>query len=215
MCKNLRLTRVDLLKDDYEGSVTRGIVERWKDSPNAAILSRMRPELKKQTYVSCWHANNDESEAMWRLYCGASEGIALQTSYQTLDESLPPGPGVYIGQVTYINYETSDELPDANALSPFMFKRLAFAHEREVRVVAWPPGMGRLRLLQPGETPPPPSERRTIDLEWNISKAIEHVYVSPYASAWYRDVAAAVLEKFAPALVDRLRWSEMKGVPRF
>jgi hypothetical protein len=48
---------------------------------------------------------------------------------------------------------------------------------------------------------------------WDVEQAIEHVFVSPYAPEWYRDVVAQVLERFAPGLLPRLEWSEMKGAP--
>jgi hypothetical protein len=54
----------------------------------AKRLTLMRKTLKRQVYISCWHANDDESEAMWVLYCGQKDGIALQTSYQRLDSVL-------------------------------------------------------------------------------------------------------------------------------
>ena len=73
----LILVRVDLLKDEYEGSVTHGVYEAWSNSPNAAAISRARAEFRNQTYVSCWCAGDAESEAMWRLYCGAEFPVCI------------------------------------------------------------------------------------------------------------------------------------------
>lgn len=91
MSNQLKLTRVELLDDEFEGSVTRGDYEAWRVNPdNAKTMARMRAEMKKMAYVSSWHANNAESEAMWRLYCGPREGVALRTSYEKLDRSIHP-----------------------------------------------------------------------------------------------------------------------------
>jgi len=98
-----------------------------------------------------------------------------------------------------------------------MHKRRAFAHEREVRVVLWPPAGGFVKL-EPilEEMPPPPvNPKPQFGLDWDIEAAIENIFVSPYANEQYRDVVAAVLEKFAPSLAARLRWSDMKGTPSF
>ena len=46
-----------------------------------------RPQLKREVCVSCWHARNAESEAMWR-YCPNDEDVALRTSYETLDRAV-------------------------------------------------------------------------------------------------------------------------------
>ena len=36
----------------------------------------------KSTLVNCWHQNEFESEAMWRLYSENNKGIAIQTTLQ-------------------------------------------------------------------------------------------------------------------------------------
>jgi hypothetical protein len=64
-----------------------------------------------------------------------------------------------------------------------------------------------------GETPQePPLVHR---VPWDINATVQRVYVCPYAQAWYRDVVEKVLQAFAPELVSRLEWSQMKGVPLY
>jgi hypothetical protein len=190
MANQLLLTRVDLMKDEFEGSVTRGVYEAWRREYPAEI-ERMFGAARRMMYVSCWHANNDESEAMWRLYCGNQGGVALRTSYATLDRCTHPE--AFIGEISYIDFSSSDRLPaDNNYFTPFMYKRLAFRHEQEVRVVMWR-RTSRLPARDEGEPP-------TMGLDWNIGEAIENVFVSPYAPEWYRDVVEGVLQKFAPVL---------------
>jgi hypothetical protein len=212
----LILTRVDLLNDQFEGSVTRGVYEAWKVNPhNAAMFARMRPELKQHVYVSCWHANNSESESMWRLYCGDQEGIALQTTYERLDGSI--SPHAFLGEVTYVDYSADNRMSnDGNTLTPFMHKRLAFQHEREIRVALWAPAYSiSLGAKEPSEFLPSGTDYPVFMIDWDIIAAIDHVYVSPYAPEWFRDVVAAVLERFAQPLASRLMWSNMKGIPLY
>jgi hypothetical protein len=62
--------------------------------------NRLLSELKqageyelRQTYVSCWHENEVESEALWRLYCPPpSAGVAISTNYRRLNDSLEGSP---------------------------------------------------------------------------------------------------------------------------
>src|SRR5215203_3143565 len=125
----LAFARVDTLEDPFEGSIPSAVYDRWIDQ-HADLVETAQKGLRKQAFVSCWHANNTESEAMWRLYCGSREGIALQTTYEKLDASLPAG--VFLGQVTYLDYEC-DMQPPRDRLGLLMRKRQAFEHEHEIR----------------------------------------------------------------------------------
>ena len=43
----------------------------------------------RTTYVSCWHENETESEALWRLYCPPpTAGIALRTTFADLKRAF-------------------------------------------------------------------------------------------------------------------------------
>jgi len=204
----LTFARVDTLDDPFEGSVPPEVVEEWTSDARASkVIERARNGLRRQTFVSCWHTNNVESEAMWRLYCGSHDGIALQTTYEKLDASLPPE--ILLGQMTYLDYET-DKNPPPDELSLLMRKRQAFEHEHEVRAVIVP--HNRPRAANSGHRVP---EDTVINVPWRANEHLEYIYVSPYAEEWYRDVVVAVLERFAPELVDRLQWSHMRGVPLY
>ncbi len=202
----LAFARVDSLEDPFEGSIPAAVYEQWK-SNNAELVATASRGLRKQAFVSCWHANNAESEAMWRLYCGPHEGIALQTTYEKLDASLPQG--VFLGQVTYLDYECDTQAPH-DTLALLMRKRQAFEHEHEIRALIWPPEG------PPGLVPEDLDEHaRVINVPWPAREFLEKIYVSPYAEDWYRDVVVSVMKSFAPDLIDRLTWSHMRGVPLY
>jgi hypothetical protein len=185
--KKLNLPRVDKLGDEFEGSVTRGVMERfaqqYPDGDHVAALKQFRQE----TWVSCWHENESESEAMWRLYCQPHDGVALRTTYQRLDDSLPDA--MFLGQVTYVDYEGTGIVPTLevlNGFGPMMHKRTAFAHEREIRKVVfgplWPV-RHQVRYLEP---PPIPADAVSFAIDWDVEKVVESVWVSPYAHEWSR-----------------------------
>ena len=201
----LAFARVDTLEDPFEGSIPPAVYEQWKER-HADLVESARRGLRKQAFVSCWHANNTESEAMWRLYCGSKDGIALQTTYERLDESLPDG--VFLGQVTYLDYECDTEPPD-DTLALLMRKRHAFEHEREIRALVWPEAAPELAPRELDE------DARVINVPWRAAEFVERIYVSPYAEEWYRDVVLSVIKSFAPHMVDALTWSRMRGVPLY
>lgn len=203
----LAFARADTLDDPFEGSVPHSVYEAWKANPeNAKLLENARSGLRRQMFVSCWHANDVESEAMWRLYCGSHDGIALQTTYEKLDASLPDG--VFLGQVTYLDYECATT-PPRDPLELLMSKRQAFEHEHEIRALVWP---SKSPDLVPQDLD---ADAQVINVVWRSKEFLEKIYVSPYAEDWYRDVVVAVMDKFAPGLKDRLTWSHMRGVPLY
>jgi hypothetical protein len=62
---------------------------------------------RQTTFVSSWHAQEHESAAMWNLYVRSQEGIAVQSTYQRLVNSLA-GYGefeIFIGMMRYIDYQ--------------------------------------------------------------------------------------------------------------
>lgn len=206
--KSLYLTRIDRFADPYEGTLTArtaaGIDMFLKNfgSPNGfAELRKIFQESRKETFVSCWHANDHESEAMWRLYCGSGSGVAIQTTYSKLVRSIEHQYDVHIGLVRYIDYEEGI-FPDANTFSPIMHKRTSFSHEHEVRLVQC-------------SVPPPESEvpLESLTVPWDIQVYADRIFVDPYAPAYYFEAVKSVLSAMCPPLSSRLEWSQMKAIP--
>jgi hypothetical protein len=127
VANQLLLTRSDLLEDEWEGSITKSAHEHAQNhSEGYAEEDRgIRRTMKQQVYVSCWHANNCESEAMWKLYCGRSDGVALCTTYERLSRIVPFG--AYIGKISYVDFERYTGFLQMNddPLLPLMINRAA------------------------------------------------------------------------------------------
>jgi hypothetical protein len=209
--QQLWLSRLDSLKDPYEGSTPMPLaVARDQLFPDAGWeqFRHQEKQINRNTrvctYVNCWHLGNSESESMWRLYCLNEQGIALQTSYKKLVESIAHDPYLYIGWVTYIDYEEHGWFPDNNMFYSVMHKRISFAHEQEVRLVKTLPEFWGLttRKGPPGLT-----------IDWLLEPVIEAIYINPYAPEYYSDVIRAVVRRFPPILEDRVFWSRMRSDP--
>lgn len=132
---------------------------------------------RTRTFISCWHENDHESEAMWRLYSTSIDyAIAVRTSYERLYESLGRNPRIDIGRVQYI-----DILHDVvNVNDAFWRKRKAFEHEREVRAIPH-----RQDNSQPG-----------VSVPCDIERLIECVVLSPQAPAWFVALVKNVTDKY-------------------
>lgn len=195
---SLFFARADCLGDPFEGSYSRGN-ERlrpvmYKDMP-AAVAAKLHAEgaafaqyLRKWTFVSCWHMNEGESAAMWKLYARTNEAVALRTSLSRLDHELDEK--TYLGAVEYIDFETA-WLPEGNALYPYVHKRTSFAHEREVRAVI-PQIPVKGEGIDMTKEPPEGGIERAV----NLQRMLEAVYVAPTCPAWFVRTVERVVKRY-------------------
>ena len=217
----LFLGRVDLFPDKYEGTHTRPTREallRQLTSPRptgtglgpeqarhlAQQMIKAPRLVRKMMYASCWCLLKHESEAMWRLYSGTGEGVALVLPYSRLKESLTD-PVAFVGTMTYIDYG-SEFIQLGNMFNYVMHKRREFQHEREVRIVRMAPD----DIVGPDwETKLPAS----LALPWVAKDHVQSIVVSPYAAPWYLDTIRETVARVSPGLEDRVVASTMGGDP--
>jgi hypothetical protein len=213
--KSLYFTRANLLGDPLEGSFTRAreadrqrLLANPPDGKTREYLLRVFEhnasvfaEDRWCTYISCWHLGDHESMAMWRGYGGGSYGIAVRSTFGTLDAVLPPTAGdfpmsnIYLGRVRYVDHssETTRLQEEANSYAPFVCKSLAYQHEAEVRAVFMDVRWHRRHDAPAGELIP-------VDL----SMLIHGITVSPLADAWYQGVIQDVCSAYdLPVTVER------------
>lgn len=149
-----------------------------------------------RTFVSCWHAGEHESEAMWRLYSkDALEGVGIRTTGGWLREALLPK------RPTIAEVEYRDDYvwkPVDGEFRRFLTKRRAFAHEHEVRAVLEDVGAGRLGA-------------KGILVPVRLGILIQRVVVSPYSPAWLLDVVRDLVGRFG--LKAEVLASGMAGQP--
>lgn len=213
--KSLWFSRADFLGDSHEGSVGSATAvlreQQYRSvgfSPGAdpaVIESNLRdmPGLSRAftrfTYVNCWHMNEDESMGMWQIYGGGGSPVAVRSTYKRLQVSLGGPEPTYLGQVRYVDPDV-DVVPWGNTFSPFVHKRRAFSHERELRaVVTLLPDSGGTLDLSTKSAP-------GVAIPVKLSSLVESVVIGPDQPAWYEDVVRSTVAAFAPDLsVERSR----------
>ena len=147
---------------------------------------------RKNVFVSCWHCNQYESDAMWKLYsANVKNALAIQTTGRQLFEALGKDPSVKIGKVRYIDY-TKQFAPINGA---YWYKRKSFEYEQEVRAVT------HVRK----------AACCGIEKDVDIEKLITGIYISPYAPKWFEDVVRDITEKYG--LNKPIFYSEMAAKP--
>jgi hypothetical protein len=59
----LTFAKVDSLEDPFEGSIPPAVFDEWKSNPATSdVMKSASGGLRRQAFVSCWHANNVEAE---------------------------------------------------------------------------------------------------------------------------------------------------------
>lgn len=197
--QSLFFTRSDMFDDRFEGSLPLKSVKKrteyYKYLNEAKLMSpnydpdfwgKYNQSLKKEMAINCWHMNDHESAAMWDLYLKTDEGFAIQTTFAKLRDGFSKVPiSIFIGKVRYINYD-SETVDINNLLSPYVHKRLSFAHENELRCLIWNADIESPYSLESGG----------VKIPITISEVIENIYISPKSPLWITNLIKDILDKF-------------------
>ena len=170
-------------------------------------------EWKKYVAISCWHQSEHESDAMWKFYGLNKNSVAITTTYEYL-EDLADKYGGYVKPVEYIDFI----LKKANINIPtdvFHYKRLAFKHESEVRIIK--PQYPHCGFTDGYPNLAVPTEGKELHefglfFEVELEEFIHKIVISPYADQWFFDVVASLCGKYNLD-AKRVEKSELSGDP--
>lgn len=211
--ESLYFARADYFEDVFEGAVTKATAElRTKHISKLIEAGVVNPEYtpewwhktnlkaKKEFAINCWHINDFESAAMWKLYLKSNEGIAIQSTFNRLKDSLQKSDvSILTGIVKYIDYEK--DLNDyGNSLERFVQKGKSFTHENELRCVIWQPGFDNHKKVN--------LENGGIKIKLDLSVLIDNIYTSPDSSTWFTQLVQNVARKYNfsfPVVNSRLK----------
>lgn len=219
-------SRLDQLGDPFESAVTSpyakkrasGEMQGYMPAPEPAEAHNNR-RLMLTSFVSCWHANDHESAAMWKLYAHEHRGVAIVSTVRRLIESVDVGPFEYgmLGPVEYFDFEQDDmSLTFGLVGRPGFSKRKAFEHEREVR------GMIRLKDIPDNLDHFLSNERidglkRSMPLgvgaHIDLTKLIHKIYTNPHATDWFLDLVQLLVGRHG--LGDTVCESTLRGHPEY
>ena len=99
----------NILNKQKEYQSTKKLLENKKKFKNVIksqpITKWNYQGWKNRVLVNCWHMNNSESAAMWNSYSYRNSGIALQSTFKRLKNSIKScKEEIIIGEVQYLNY---------------------------------------------------------------------------------------------------------------
>lgn len=192
----------DQLNDPYEGYWSVPTLNEflagdseYTDVPMSRDVIKSQVEHSRtEIGVSCWHINEHESAAMWKLYLMSYEGIAIRSTVGHFVDVLEQSTqhNVYAGKVKYIDYET-EQIHQPLSFNTFMTKRTCFEHERELRAIAL-----QMKTDENGRRSwtDEPIKNQGISIPIDVKALIECVYVAPHSPRWFQSLVEKLLLRY-------------------
>jgi len=215
----LFFTRADKLSDPFEGSIAKFYGKPWPEDyedykeriPSHIFknISEYRIFLTKCTIINCWHLNEYESAAMWRLYLKSNEGIAIQSTFGRLKNCFVDGEyEILIGKVEYIDYERA-WIPTDLDIYPFVYKRRSFEHEKELRAIA--------QTFYHNKDGSINYKKSRFDdgayIKVNLNTLIDKIYIAPTSPKWIYKLIKSTVKKYG--LDKQVLQSILEEMPTF
>lgn len=239
--QSLYFCRGDILRnmDPYEGSYTKSELE---------FFDRQEQLLKKEfpldqydfnysnnhsrdlslgtTYINCWHRNDHESIAMWRVFISSNTGVAIKTDLNSLTQSFRlTEKEIYAASIQYIDHAEDNIRYIANTLVPLTRKNQSYEYEQEVRLMfmhfdsspkykEWIiNGRRGFSVL--------PSEISGFDIPVDLNDLIHSIYIDPKADQWFIELVERVFNtykakhnlKITPKIVrSKLAFNDLESI---
>lgn len=230
--KELYFSRLHEFEDKWEGACSLADPLITGRDPN--FMKVAAANFSALPLVSCWHENETESVAMWKLYLSGKEGVAIKTTAESLIRLFSVGRELKLGRVGYWVIDDLQGSPEifvfedgqltGTRIAPiekYLFrKNPGYAHEQEVRAVIYETycaeqaifgSTDTLQSLWLGRKPVLPSGQ---SLPCDISILIHRIVVSPEFPSWaVKALQKAVDAAFAPSPTVTIETSALLGRP--
>jgi hypothetical protein len=206
--RSLYFARRHELGDPLEGVWTRPASDSFLSREAPEYRRWMVDEFNRLALISCWHENEWESVAMWKLYVSGREGVALKSTVGRLRRVLTADSTNGRPSITRVQYRDDTYTPDTCDfggilhLERFLFRKtMGYSHEREIRAVLYNPhGCALDALFEAGHAASHPSQGTEVSqgeaVPVNLSILIERIVVSPNFPNW----AIGSLQKVVDAI---------------
>jgi hypothetical protein len=152
------------------------IIQTMNKMPSTEKLNE---SVKEKFCVSCWHINDYENEALWKIYTNQGEGIAIETTDVKLKESFITTKNIHCDKVRYEDFDTAPIKKGHKHYAGFI-KRKAFEYEKEYRAMVMldEADYGQGSLIQV-----------------NLDTLIQKVHISPLMPNYFFDAIKYICEK--------------------
>lgn len=215
----LYFTRADIIKknEPFDGKYPDKMYEILKnaylelnkgDEKQASMDTSFEWEFikvfDKLYFINCWNISFQESAAMWKIYTQNNQGIAIQTTYKKLIDSIEK-KGIHAGLVEYIDHRTL-KLDNGNSLNffnnafyPYFLKHISYKYEQEFRLVYYESNKKNIKSgtkkISFGKMNYGYNIRECIKIPIkNLNNLIENIYTSPFMERWQIEWQIEILD---------------------
>ena len=176
-------------------------IDAKQDIPNLTINELVKMEIRnngyneyvflKKNFINCWHINDFENFAMWKVY-SEEFGVCIQSTFGDLYKSFKDSEWsfynkrkkIYIGEVNYIDWDKEFIRRD-NAFWPFIHKRREFSYEQELRCII------------------NTDKHSEIKVNVDTDILVNNIYINPFTPSWFKSVISNLCQqnKISPSKV--------------
>lgn len=189
----LYFCRGDQFQDKFEGTFTKSLKERieasYVNQRTAFTYEEFRKRLREKVFINCWHANRDDSMAMWSIYGRSSCSVAITTTVGQLKRALQDQHLPYylsIDKVSYIKHWRDPELDISPYSRIFAYKLKAYEFEKEVRILID-------RFEDEFEDP---IDELGMRVNVPVNDLLRSVVIAPEAPGWFVELIKGITAKY-------------------
>jgi hypothetical protein len=190
--RQLEELRADLVADGMDPEAA----QRWSMPPSYETTRLL-------TCVNCWHMNEFESLAMWRIY--SKDGIAIRSTFQHLVDSVHDAKeDILIGKVLYRDRRDPASVePLTYIFEPALRKGMSYAYEQELRAFV---------LQTPRHDDPTTFPPGLNIVPMHLDVLIDGVYVAPGSAGWIKELVGRIMDQYG--LRKPLESADLDARPR-
>jgi len=198
--ESLFFCRADKFEDKWEGIFPKKMIDEFNlDKKNIKsndgneyswcewqIVKEARSHL-----INCWHVNEHESDAMWKLYSSNRQSIAIQSTIERLKNCFnKTNERIWIGQVEYVDFmiwkpnNRVFNMGEPNTLKTFFLKRKGFEHEKEIRAIT--------NIAYNDH-----KQEKGILVDIDLSELVETIVISPISEGWFFNLTSNIIKKYS------------------
>ncbi len=213
--------------DPFEGEYTKSNLKNLQNKKQILQFSseyakkpgQYRKKFLDNVGINCWHANDTENAAMWKIYLSSNEGIAIKSTINNLKETFEYNheDAVYIGNIHYNDYEFNDiemnyneYLGDVIELIKKEDSKKVFNDSDILNKLAkhyYPLIMSKrkefeygkeIRLISPinQKTKSKRLKNNGKFVNLNLDVLIDEIIISPSSAKWYADLVKDVVKSY-------------------
>lgn len=199
--ESLFFCRADRFEDEWEGTFPKGTIDKYNlkeksipsdDGNKYSLCEWQKVKEARSHLINCWHVNDYESDAMWKLYSSNKQSIAVQSTIGRLKrcfKKTAETERIWIGEVEYVDFKIRKpnnrffNMGEPNTLKTFFLKRKGFEHEKEIRAIT-------------NTVYNKHKQEKGILVDVDLNELVEMIVISPISEDWFSDLIKDIIKKY-------------------